>query len=80
MSEKIKFGEVCGHGSLKRKCEICERDEEIAALKSLLAGCEAELRTISQEPCTQEKVCCLCCVHCIAEEALAKIAAWRKGE
>lgn len=25
---------VCDHGSLKRKCEICQRDEEIAELKA----------------------------------------------
>lgn len=25
---------VCEHGSLRRKCEICERDEEIAELKA----------------------------------------------
>ena len=27
------MSEVCGHGSLKRKCEICERDERIAELE-----------------------------------------------
>jgi hypothetical protein len=26
--------DVCDHGSLRRKCEICERDEEIADLKA----------------------------------------------
>ena len=70
-----------------------EKDVEIAALKSelekgrgqiastlsLLSDCEAALRTISQEPCTQEKACCLCCLHCISDETLAKISAWRKS-
>ena len=30
-------GEVCGHGALGRACPICERDEEIAALKTEVA-------------------------------------------
>ena len=32
-----KFGERCEHGSLRRKCEICQRDMEIADLKQTLA-------------------------------------------
>ena len=27
---------VCVHGSLRRSCEICERDERIAELKSCI--------------------------------------------
>lgn len=30
----------CEHGSLKRKCEICQRDEEIAELRELKALAE----------------------------------------
>jgi len=29
---------VCEHGSLRRKCEICERDERIKELESFLGG------------------------------------------
>lgn len=28
------MNDICEHGSLKRKCEICERDEQIAALRA----------------------------------------------
>ena len=28
---------VCAHGSLARKCELCDRDAEIAALRAALA-------------------------------------------
>lgn len=27
--QKIKFGEVCKHGSLRRKCEICELEDQV---------------------------------------------------
>ena len=30
--DEPKFGEVCSHGSLKRKCELCERDAVILQL------------------------------------------------
>lgn len=36
MSNSPEYGKVCEHGSLKRKCEICERDQEISQLKSEL--------------------------------------------
>lgn len=31
-----KIGEICEHGSLGRKCEICQRDDEIKELRALL--------------------------------------------
>ena len=37
-----KHGEVCSHGSLGRKCEICWRDDEIAALRARAEKAEAE--------------------------------------
>lgn len=37
--------EICGHGSLRRQCPICERDEEIAELKATLDG----LKTVADE-------------------------------
>lgn len=36
----------CEHGSLRRCCEICERDETIRDLESRLAECVGALRTI----------------------------------
>ena len=35
----------CEHGSLRRSCEICYRDEEIARLRALVAA--------TQEKCAQ---------------------------
>ena len=32
-----KTGDVCPHGSLRRSCEICERDERIAELEADVA-------------------------------------------
>ena len=29
-----KTGDVCPHGSLRRSCEVCERDERIAELEA----------------------------------------------
>ncbi len=40
----------CPHGHLARVCEVCERDGEIAALRSLLAQREAALRKIAAVP------------------------------
>jgi uncharacterized coiled-coil protein SlyX len=37
------FGQVCQHGSLKRKCTICDQDAEITELKAQLAERDAEL-------------------------------------
>jgi len=34
---------TCIHGSLARKCEICERDEEIASLRASLAEAQGKL-------------------------------------
>lgn len=36
---------VCQHGSLDRKCELCERDAEIAALRAALAQAVTILET-----------------------------------
>lgn len=33
----IKWAVVCEHGQLKRSCQLCEYEEEIAELKSELA-------------------------------------------
>lgn len=33
---------VCEHGSLRRKCEICERDERIKELEARVEGLEEE--------------------------------------
>ena len=44
-----KLGEVCEHGSLARSCEICERDQELAALRARVAALEAALRKASNE-------------------------------
>jgi len=33
---------VCEHGSLRDKCEICERDEEISELKNATEKLERE--------------------------------------
>jgi len=41
-------GEVCEHGSLKRSCEICERDEEIAELRARCESQKEEIR-VQQE-------------------------------
>ena len=30
----MSFGEVCGHGQLKRKCEICELNDAIEELRA----------------------------------------------
>ena len=32
--DKIKFGEVCKHGSLRRKCNECDLEDENARLES----------------------------------------------
>jgi hypothetical protein len=32
--------DVCNHGSLRRSCEICERDGEIVRLKAALRDAE----------------------------------------
>lgn len=37
---------ICEHGSLKRKCEICERDEEIKRLRD---HCDALRAYINKE-------------------------------
>ncbi len=34
MPSESKHYTVCAHGSLKRKCEVCERDAEVAALSA----------------------------------------------
>jgi hypothetical protein len=34
--EKTMNNIVCGHGQLKRQCPLCEKDEQIAALESIL--------------------------------------------
>ncbi len=39
-----KFGEVCSHGNLKRKCEICERDDQIADLNRHIAEMTEKFR------------------------------------
>lgn len=54
MSDEIKPNfpneHVCEHGSLRRKCEICERDEEIAHLREQI-GILQEL----YEQCKKER-------------------------
>lgn len=40
--------DVCEHGSLKRKCEICERDAEIARLTKRVEELENGLRAAEQ--------------------------------
>lgn len=42
-----KFGKVCDHGHLERSCDICERDEELAALRERVAV----LDEIDAQPC-----------------------------
>ena len=39
---------VCQHGSLKRKCEICERDDELEILRARIAKLEKVLQAVSQ--------------------------------
>ena len=40
---------ICEHGSLRRKCEICERDDEISALKQQLDKAKAEIARLKKE-------------------------------
>ena len=42
--EHFGRSDVCEHGSLRRKCPICERNEEIATLKAEVA----RLRSLTQ--------------------------------
>ena len=37
---------VCEHGSLKRKCELCERNQEISRLKAKLDQVRLDLESI----------------------------------
>jgi len=38
----------CAHGSLARSCEICERDREIKALRTLMGGLSTAWALVSQ--------------------------------
>jgi hypothetical protein len=40
---------VCNHGSLRRSCEICERDKEIERLSKELSEAREALRTVNIE-------------------------------
>ncbi len=37
------MGIVCEHGQLKRSCPLCEKDEQIAALKQRCKELEADI-------------------------------------
>jgi hypothetical protein len=44
---------TCEHGSLRRQCELCDRDDEITALKTKLKIAERALRIIAgKEQCS----------------------------
>lgn len=40
------INEVCDHGSLRRKCEFCERDEEIYQLKTVNDAKDTEIKKL----------------------------------
>jgi uncharacterized coiled-coil protein SlyX len=42
------FGQVCQHGSLKRKCTICDQDAEITELKAQLAERDREIERLRE--------------------------------
>ena len=46
---------VCAHGRLRRACDICERDEDIAALRKALAELLAAVKTVG-DPSLREMV------------------------
>jgi len=44
--KKYALGEVCSHGSLARKCEICDLFEELGIAKEKLKKCKLDFQAI----------------------------------
>ena len=64
----------CKHGSLRRSCEICERDEEIKRLSVKVAAFENAVYVGHPNPCTFGPLC----PRCEIERLRAELAAHRK--
>lgn len=72
-----KLGDVCQHGGLRRKCQICERDDEIASLKQRLAVAVGALE-FALDPAEGWSHCngltrCGTCCRCRLRRALSEI-------
>jgi hypothetical protein len=54
------FGQVCQHGSLKRKCTICDQDAEITELKAQLAAKDREIEIYKRGAKQSGELFCWC--------------------